>query len=33
PRKAPPIAGPAPQHTLEGKTSRYDMYVHRSLIR
>ncbi|UYV18498.1 class I SAM-dependent methyltransferase [Halomonas qaidamensis] len=33
PRKAPPIAGPAPQHTLEGKTSRYDLYVHRSLIR
>ena len=33
PRKAPPIAGPAPQHTLEGKTSRYDLYVHRSLSR
>ncbi|MGQ7261335.1 class I SAM-dependent methyltransferase [Vreelandella sp. V005] len=33
PIKAPPIAGPAPQHTLEGKTSRYDMYVHRSLVR
>lgn len=33
PRKAPPIAGPAPQHTLEGKTSRYDLYVHRSLTR
>lgn len=33
PRKAPPIAGPAPQHTLEGKTSRYDMYVHRALTR
>ena len=33
PRKAPPIAGPAPQHTLEGKTSRYDLYVHRSLVR
>ncbi|WP_404463917.1 class I SAM-dependent methyltransferase [Vreelandella aquamarina] len=33
PRKAPPIAGPAPQHTLEGKTSRYDLYVHRSLAR
>ena len=33
PSKAPPIAGPAPQHTLEGKTSRYDMYVHRSLAR
>ncbi|NYS59934.1 class I SAM-dependent methyltransferase [Vreelandella salicampi] len=33
PRKAPPIAGPAPQHTLEGKTSRYDVYVHYSLKR
>ena len=33
PRKAPPIVGPAPQHTLEGKTSRYDLYVHRSLAR
>ncbi|QNI04004.1 class I SAM-dependent methyltransferase [Halomonas sp. SH5A2] len=33
PRKAPPIAGAAPQHTLEGKTSRYDMYVHRALTR
>ncbi|CAH1043433.1 16S rRNA (guanine(1516)-N(2))-methyltransferase (EC [Halomonas sp. TD01] len=33
PRKAPPIDGPAPQHTLEGKTSRYDLYVHRSLAR
>ncbi|MFC7367054.1 class I SAM-dependent methyltransferase [Vreelandella zhaodongensis] len=33
PRKAPPIGGPAPQHTLEGKTSRYDLYVHRSLTR
>ncbi len=33
PRKAPPIAGPAPQHTIEGKTSRYDLYVHRSLSR
>ncbi|TFH88634.1 rRNA methyltransferase [Billgrantia azerbaijanica] len=31
PRKAPPIAGPAPRHVLEGKTSRYDLYVHRSL--
>ncbi|WP_275286442.1 class I SAM-dependent methyltransferase [Halomonas elongata] len=31
PRKAPPIEGPAPRHTLEGKTSRYDLYVHRSL--
>jgi len=31
PRKAPPIEGPAVAHTLEGKTSRYDIYVHRSL--
>ncbi len=31
PRKAPPIAGPRPAHTLEAKTSRYDLYVHRSL--
>jgi len=31
PSKAPPIAGPAPQHVIEGKTSRYDLYVHRSL--
>ncbi|MBB3140981.1 class I SAM-dependent methyltransferase [Halomonas organivorans] len=31
PRKAPPIDGPPPRHVLEGKTSRYDLYVHRSL--
>ncbi|MCW4149533.1 class I SAM-dependent methyltransferase [Halomonas sp. 18H] len=31
PRKAPAIDGPPPRHTLEGKTSRYDLYVHRSL--
>ena len=31
PRKAPPIEGPAPRHVIEGKTSRYDLYVHRSL--
>ncbi|GHB22908.1 class I SAM-dependent methyltransferase [Salinicola rhizosphaerae] len=31
PRKAPPIEGPAPQHVIGGKTSRYDLYVHRSL--
>ncbi|WP_163577430.1 class I SAM-dependent methyltransferase [Halomonas faecis] len=31
PRQAPPIAGPAPRHVIEGKTSRYDVYVHRSL--
>ncbi|WP_346796225.1 class I SAM-dependent methyltransferase [Halomonas sp. Bachu 37] len=33
PRKAPPIEGPAPHHCVEGKTSRYDLYVHRSLAR
>lgn len=31
PRKAPPLAGPAPRHVLEGKTSRYDIYVHRAM--
>ncbi|MCB8888039.1 class I SAM-dependent methyltransferase [Vreelandella malpeensis] len=31
PRKAPPIDGPPPNHVVEGKTSRYDLYVHRSL--
>lgn len=31
PRKAPPLAGPAPRHVLEGKTSRYDLYVHRAM--
>jgi len=31
PRKAPPIEGPPPRHVLEGKTSRYDLYVHRAL--
>ncbi|MDR5900812.1 class I SAM-dependent methyltransferase [Halomonas icarae] len=31
PRKAPAIEGPAPRHVIEGKTSRYDLYVHRSL--
>lgn len=31
PRKAPPIAGPRPGHAIEGKTSRYDLYVHRAL--
>ncbi|MBB3190626.1 class I SAM-dependent methyltransferase [Halomonas cerina] len=31
PRKAPPIAGPAPRHVIAGKTSRYDLYVHRAL--
>ncbi len=33
PRKAPPIEGPAPRHVIEGKTSRYDLYVHRALGR
>ncbi|MCI0509345.1 16S rRNA (guanine1516-N2)-methyltransferase [Chromohalobacter marismortui] len=31
PRRAPPLDGRVPDHTLEGKTSRYDLYVHRSL--
>ncbi|MGJ8515797.1 class I SAM-dependent methyltransferase [Carnimonas bestiolae] len=31
PKGAPPIQGPAPQHTVEEKNSRYDLYVHRSL--
>ncbi|WP_404296082.1 class I SAM-dependent methyltransferase [Halomonas sp.] len=31
PRKAPPIEGPPPRHVIEGKTSRYDLYVHRAL--
>ncbi|WP_254276737.1 class I SAM-dependent methyltransferase [Halomonas sp. 3H] len=31
PRKAPPIEGPTPRHAIEGKTSRYDLYVHRAL--
>lgn len=31
PRGAAPIEGPAPRHVLEGKTSRYDLYVHRAL--
>ncbi|WP_163558592.1 class I SAM-dependent methyltransferase [Halomonas sp. NO4] len=31
PRQAAPLAGPPPRHVLEGKTSRYDLYVHRSL--
>lgn len=31
PRKAPPIAGPRPGHVIEARTSRYDLYVHRSL--
>ncbi|MCG7600724.1 class I SAM-dependent methyltransferase [Halomonas sp. McH1-25] len=31
PRKAPPIEGPKPGHVIEGKISRYDLYVHRAL--
>ncbi|WP_048307632.1 class I SAM-dependent methyltransferase [Halomonas sp. PR-M31] len=31
PRQAPPIDGPKPAHVIEGKTSRYDLYVHRAL--
>ncbi|NWO09197.1 class I SAM-dependent methyltransferase [Chromohalobacter salexigens] len=31
PRRAPPLEGPSPDHVIEGKTSRYDLYVHRSL--
>ncbi|WP_227367578.1 class I SAM-dependent methyltransferase [Halomonas sp. M20] len=31
PRQAPPIAGTRPAHVIEGKTSRYDLYVHRTL--
>ncbi|QEA39029.1 rRNA methyltransferase [Pistricoccus aurantiacus] len=31
PRRAPALHGPKPQHVIEGKTSRYDLYVHRAL--
>ncbi|HSH57695.1 MAG TPA: class I SAM-dependent methyltransferase [Halomonas sp.] len=31
PRRAPALEGPTPRHVIEGKTSRYDLYVHRSL--
>ncbi|SHE57905.1 16S rRNA (guanine1516-N2)-methyltransferase [Modicisalibacter ilicicola DSM 19980] len=31
PRQAPPLAGPRPAHVIEGRTSRYDLYVHRAL--
>ena len=31
PKGAAPIAGPAPNHVIEEKNSRYDVYVHRSL--
>ncbi|WP_407681434.1 class I SAM-dependent methyltransferase [Pseudomonas mangrovi] len=30
-RKAPPIAGPAPGYSLEGKSSRYDIYPKKKL--
>ena len=33
PKGALPIDGPIPQHTVEEKHSRYDIYVHRSLRR
>ncbi|WP_155834414.1 class I SAM-dependent methyltransferase [Halotalea alkalilenta] len=31
PKGAPSLAGPAPQHVVEEKNSRYDLYVHRAL--
>ena len=31
PRKAPPIAGPAPSHALTGNSSRFDVYARKSL--
>jgi 16S rRNA (guanine1516-N2)-methyltransferase len=31
PRKAPAIVGPAPGFTLEGKSSRFDIYPKRTL--
>ncbi|RKR06645.1 16S rRNA (guanine1516-N2)-methyltransferase [Kushneria sinocarnis] len=33
PKGAPAIAGPAPQHSLETRGTRYDLYVHRALER
>lgn len=33
PRHAPPIGGQKPHYTLEGKSSRYDIYALRSLTR
>lgn len=33
PKNAAPIAGPLPNHVVEEKNSRYDIYVHRSLKR
>jgi len=31
PRKAPALRGPAPSHSLEGKSSRFDVYALRKL--
>lgn len=31
PRKAPCVAGPAPSHVLEGKSSRFDVYAKKTL--
>ncbi len=31
PRKAPVISGPAPSYSLEGKSSRYDIYAKKKL--
>lgn len=31
PRHAPPLAGPEPNHRLEGKSSRFDLYTHRRI--
>lgn len=33
PKGAPPIAGVSPNHIIEEKNSRYDLYVHRALSR
>jgi len=33
PKGAPPIGGSAPNHVIEEKNSRYDLYVHRALSR
>ncbi|MGJ8525474.1 Ribosomal RNA small subunit methyltransferase J [Halomonadaceae bacterium LMG 33818] len=33
PKGAPPIGGRAPNHIIEEKNSRYDLYVHRALSR
>lgn len=31
PRKAPPVAGPAPGYALEGKSTRFDIYAKKTL--